>query len=344
MVVSNFHASNSASYWKPVARPVPKSDLPLSLVKGTAPAVGPKPGGKVFVYVYEAPGNNGQAITKSGTLPPGAKVILSKAPVTTNGPAVSYPHSNELVEFSETPSERLQRRSKKSGKGYKVLADVNPNLGRSRGSSKGGKIFMKQKQRMDQFTTQPSEGKALDIELPRAMSVSPAPNGSKDKKVTKISASAEKYIPKSVLHSKWGQNRRMNIGDLIPRLHSPPPEWRAKVEADYRLYDCQTLPNRRWNTVDPTHRSHSSRSESAPPPAYQGDEDVFYSGSAHENRPSSGAVPAVHVNFDARLHKEAPHRKQGVRTGRGVFMTTPRVQHDFNARAIGWSRCYAEQY
>ena len=209
-------------------------------------------------------------------------------------------------------------------------------------------MFIKQKKRMGNYTSLATQGGVMsDSEVKDRKLERPTPWN-----IAKTSSAAVKYIPTSFYHNSLTKERKKVKGHVFSPLCSPPPEWREKVESDYRIiYDSQTLPNRRWNTVDATHRSHSFRCESAPPENWEKlinpitEEERNLGGSAMGvTSKSQTEDSAVVVNFDARKHKKAPHRKQGVRAGRGIFTTTPHIQHDFNARAIGWSRAFAEQY
>ena len=162
------------------------------------------------------------------------------------------------------------------------------------------------------------------------------------------------HIPQFLPH-KSSIKKRKQKGKILPPLHSPPPEWRAKVESNYRIgSDEPFFPSKRWNGEVPGSLFYSARSESAPPPLpSQASCELIIDQSERKQRGSVSDIhsesknifrPASVVRFDARKHKQAPHRKQGVRAGKGIVMTTPHVENDFNARAVGWSKAYANQY
>jgi len=121
--------SKSYKPWRPVARPVPKAQRQLQpQVLRAPPALPPKPNGSVYVYVYETPGGQSgtyQTISGSGSIPPNAQLVIGQSPPQ-NRTAVKYPYSNELVPTNGrvTPEVRIKERSKKVGKGYKLMAEV----------------------------------------------------------------------------------------------------------------------------------------------------------------------------------------------------------------------------
>ena len=128
MVSSKFD-SKSYKPWKSVVRPVPKPNaINSAFITRQPPPLPPKPGGKVFVYVYEAPKSSQIEpqinVAGSGTLPPDAQLVVNGLP---QG-AIDVGHSQlmNLNEFEDNRNaiSKLKSRAKKAGKGYKLLADV----------------------------------------------------------------------------------------------------------------------------------------------------------------------------------------------------------------------------
>jgi len=227
----------------------------------------------------------------------------------------------------------------------------NPRTLRS--SSKGGKMFVKQKKRMEQFTSEEVPGKKNEgPEEPPA----PIEDRATPWNMARQSTTSVKYIPSQIYRSDLSRELRGHRSLLAP-LPQPPPEWRAKVEANYTLVDeshTAKVP-RRWNVEDSYYRARNRMRGYVPPPSLRQADDEglhlngYYTDADIENNnespPSFGPdLPAASVAFNARAHRLAPHRKQAPITGRGVFVTTPHCQLDFNARAVGWSKAFAEQY
>lgn len=204
-------------------------------------------------------------------------------------------------------------------------------------------MFMKQKNRMKQFTSSETNGKTLEFE--QDLSDAEPISWSND------TSTIRSYTPASPHYNSFRKSGKLK-NQLITPLRSPPPEWRNKVEANYRIGSSTTsVPHQRWNSRP---LSYVARSGSAPPP-YQTQLSCDSTGNVYD-RKQAGSVARMQsesestshsasvMHFNARKHKQAPHRKQGLRAGRGVFTTTPYVEHDFNARAVGWSKAYVNQY
>lgn len=94
-----------AEGWRPVKRPVAKSNSGTFIrqYRSKPPPVPPKPGRKVITYVYDTEPEYSQ----QDYIAPEAKQRPKSA---VNGPG--------------TPRQRVRERSKRSSRGYKVLADV----------------------------------------------------------------------------------------------------------------------------------------------------------------------------------------------------------------------------
>ena len=212
-------------------------------------------------------------------------------------------------------------------------------------------MFLRQKLRMDNYTSLPRSGMIReDVEDENQELDEEVRSSSRIQRNT--SPAAVKYHPSPLYQKSSSKKWKKENDRILPSLRSPPPEWRAKVDSDYSLYYNETLPNQRWNTIGKSRKPYFSRSESAPLPTENTEDDTS---AVVENRQksesviglSSEAKPSTSklvVSFDARKHPRAPHRQQGVRARRGIFTTTPHIQYDFNARAVGWSKAYARQY
>jgi len=192
-------------------------------------------------------------------------------------------------------------------------------------------MFMKQKKRMADYTSPETSGIARDYE--------DDPDVLEDEESQNLHSTSgnvsRKYVPKPLFQGKFSKRRRDQI---LPPLRSPPPEWRAKVESSYTISKDKN-PIRRWNSKDANRNAY--RSESAPlldedranhaPMA-----DRQKSGSAIGMNNELKQVPAAAFSVDAR--------NQGFQNGKSGFITSPRIQYDFNARAVGWSDQYAAKY
>lgn len=213
-------------------------------------------------------------------------------------------------------------------------------------------MFVKQKKRMDEFTTSEALGKKIQGEEQK-------PSVDVEERATpwniaKTTSQGVYYTPLKYYNSNLSRNiSKIRGKEKLAYRPEPPPEWRAKVEANYELDSAyQTLPQqRRWNVEDAM-TSQKFRCDSAPPPV---DETYMDEASTmdqngdsvqeswNNRRPQSHtktAFPRASINFNAKQHLGAPHRRQGFTAGRSVFVTTPNVQLDFNATPVGWSKSY----
>lgn len=236
-------------------------------------------------------------------------------------------------------------------------------------------MFLKQRNRMERFSKETQKQPQDDDEdLKRIAKKKLEVLGVTDAWATPwnmatASSSAVKYIPANTIGADTkGLNtkiKRVPLG-LMPK---PPSHWRAKVEENYPTYPgsepqpitiSKPIQVRRMRNFDgyategegPRRNMtpQPMRSDSAPPIDNENEDSGFdtnhhniYAAEPQQQRYdfSNGArvnIPAVTIHFNARDNFNAPHRQQGVRSGRGVFMTTPYVMHDFNAKPRGWNR------
>lgn len=316
MVSNRFESKMS---WRPVAKPAVK---PIVMSVRRAPPRRPKPGGQAVVYVYETPGvppvEYVMPVTEDGRFPPNLQPIQ-------NG---YYDQENEDRDFETSDADRMRKlrdRAEEAGEGYKLLADVDPQ--HFKNSSRGGRMFMKQRKRMQDFTSPESVGKVQNNETDPQLLEDEELSGDRSTPwdISKTSSSAIKYTPRSIFQSTFSKKRKRK-DQILPPLRSPPPEWRAKVESAYKYPQTKLKkPIRIWNSVDES-RKTTSRSGSAPP---------FMSHSTDPEsvtaRQNSGSVIGM------RNENTAPQQGVGV-------VTTPYIQYDFNARPVGWSKAYARQY
>ncbi|XP_002131876.2 uncharacterized protein LOC100181543 [Ciona intestinalis] len=340
MVVS--HHQVRTSTWRPVPAPTGKKDSNLLFVRNP-PMAPPKPNGKFYVYTYEQPTNGHSPLTYSQArkFPPHTQFVVRQQQ-STNGPSYNFPCANEVVETNgrQTPEVRLKERYKRNEKGYKVIADVSPKL---RSSSKGGKMFIRQKKRMDQYTSAGSKGKRSEDpedNVPVGVEERATPWN-----LACESGQSVRYIPAHVYHNQMTKEVTEK-GSILPPVSNPNFIERAEVED---LPEVVHLgPPRRWNIYDA--QIAPSRCGSAPPMFHDYDDeyDTDYNCFAKPiNGCKSGSrfgVPTSTITFNARRHGEAPHWRQGMFKNRSVFVTQPHAHLDFNARPVGWSRSFAEHY
>ena len=196
---------------------------------------------------------------------------------------------------------------------------------------------MKQKKRMENYTSPGYAGKVRDYETDPEI-LEKRQEGATSGKVPKISSKV-KHIRKPIFQSKFSKRRRDQI---LPPLRSPPPEWRAKVESSYSISKDDTKKSiGRWNSMDVNRNKFSSRSISAPLLS----EDEIYGISVENDRQKAGS--AIETNSESNngpavFNSEV--KNHGVQNEKSGFLTKPYIQYDFNARPVGWSRAYAAQY
>ena len=130
-------------------------------------------------------------------------------------------------------------------------------------------------------------------------------------------------------------------GPVIRPLRSPPPEWRAKVEANYELSNSSGNNAPKWERSN----SYDTGYQSAPVEntrfyRYLDEErngPLYYSLATKQERSKSENRPVM-FHFNAK-------RPQNVqRFARSAFVCTPYAYNDFNARPVGWSKAYADNY
>uniref|UniRef100_H2Y773 Uncharacterized protein n=1 Tax=Ciona savignyi TaxID=51511 RepID=H2Y773_CIOSA len=321
MVVGQFKVRSATNVWKPVSVPIPKGEK-LNLQTVHPPPTAHKPGGKVYVYMYEAP-ENGSTYSQGGKIPANGKIFLSPP---ANGPPYKFPCSNEIgpTNGRKTPEVRLKERSKKNSKGYKVIADVTNKT--ERPSSRGGRMFMKQKDRMDKFTSPGSVGQRMEERPSSPVGMESTPWDSPE------SNPNIKYLPVHVYNApfKNGYENGENPHFLSPEYTRHRPESAGGG----------TAPPRAWNQSSMT----SPRCGSAPPHELNnGDDQGCITGTINGCKAGSKyGVSAASLSFNARKHKANPCR--GGILNRGVYVTQPHAHLDFNARAVGWNRDFARNY
>ena len=143
-------------------------------------------------------------------------------------------------------------------------------------------------------------------------------------------------------------NKRMK-GPVIRPLRSPPPEWKAKVDAGYIRHTPQYR-TRKWRQ-----QVHETGYESAPPEDlnYEDAEFVYgpedgegYVSSLHPSRADSrGEGPSTAAfYFNAKYQNKPRYYRRPYYITRDAFVTTPYAENDFNATAVGWSPAYADHY
>nr|XP_039273614.1 uncharacterized protein LOC120347633 [Styela clava] len=356
--------------YRRVPRPIEKFTPSKVVSKPPAPpAVSHKPGSKVYLYVYDS----------EPETPASAPQYYRNPHFTrqTSEGSVQYPYANEKKQRQETDAQhpsppiaqnrtgrqRVRDQGKKSDKGYKVLAEVTPHL---RSSSRGGRMFVKQRQRMEQYTKE-SQNTRNDENNPYAAEHNDfVDQGASDGWATpwnmaNKSPTAVKYITAKRLAGPMNKTSRRALRDPLGFLPKPPDFWRAKVEQNFPNGPKVAPPirprSRQWHNPGYGEMNGYSlhRPDSAPPddsPSLHDDQyynpnniyDEYDNGYLSEydvpRRPASVSLPGATIHFNAKQYYAAPHRRQGLRKGWNTYTTTPHVERDFNARPKGWNRYY----
>lgn len=331
LTMSDIENSAGDKGWKSVARPIPNRDVPEVMMNGPPviapkprrPEIAPKPdivtkpdGSKVWAYMYSVP---------------------EPTVATYNNNKINYPRSGECVPNTKPKPKRFRR--------Y-----VPPDQISSR-NSRGGRMFQKQKKRMNEYVLtapvdyQSSPGYQSDnapVESRRA----PQP-----REYSRHTPAGSKNMPALINNTMNAKSKSKMSGPVFRPLRSPPPEWRAKVDAGYSRsnYTPQYV-SKRW--VEENYGGY----ESAPPEDLNYEDAEFmnsfvaengvgsYARSLHGSRAESREGPETAAfYFNAKYHNK-PHYLAKPQIRRDAFVTTPYSNNDFNARAVGWSRAYAQQY
>lgn len=354
--------------YRRVPRPIQKFTPSKVVAKPPAPpAVSPKPGSKVYLYVYDSEPETAAAVPQYYKNPHFTRQ-------TSEGSA-PYPYANEKKQREQqveehrppppqnrTGRQRVREQGRKSDKGYKVLAEVTPHL---RSSSRGGRMFVKQRQRMEQFTKE-SQNTDNDENNPYAGQNDFVDQGASDAWATPWnmatkSPTAVKYITAKRLAGPMNRAPRRGLRDPLGFLPKPPDFWRAKVEQNFPNGPKVAPPVRprirQWHNPGEgeLYGNPLQRPDSAPPaesPNLYDDQaynpnniyDEYDNGYLSEydvpKRPASVSLPSATIHFNAKQYYAAPHRRQGLRKGWNTYTTTPYAEKDFNARPKGWHRNY----
>jgi len=255
------------------------------------------------------------------------------------------------------PEVRIPSQLAHVNKGYKILADVGKTEDFNYAMaipprSKGGKMFQKQKKRMEKFTSEPSEG-TFDYE-PEYIPVMEPPKSRMEGRGTpwdmaRNSTAGIRYLPTSMYSSAFPKTQRVQKGSMLAPMPTPPSEWRAKVESGYQHYGDGTTPiprnTKRWNVQDATVPQDQGRQSAVPSRIMfheEADHEVqtvyssstkYYNGHPKSYSSSSSGMPVATINFNARKHLVEPHR---VQDHTDQYTTTPYACYDFNASAVGW--------
>ena len=160
-----------------------------------------------------------------------------------------------------------------------------------------------------------------------------------------------KNMPALINNTMNSKNKIKIKGPVIRPLRSPPPEWKAKVDTGYKSSNAPQLVTKRW-----IEQNYERGYESAPledldyegaefTTDYDDEAEGPYARSFHGFRAeTSGEGPETAAfYFNAKYHNRPqffakPHLR------RDAFVTTPYSVNDFNARAVGWSKAYAQHY
>jgi len=287
---------------------------------GGNPQLPPKPPGKTLMYVYEHP---------DGT--------TTYHTVNQDGPSEHVDHGYGVNGAQPGSPDRA---AAPQGRGYNLLAD----MGDVRPSSRAGRLFAKQQERMPRYT---SESQAPPQAPPRTAPPTPLPR----RCMTSLAGGAaggDGMTSRSNLPAwlngagkksngvKWGvpqhlQNGGNTYGDdvmdyrgsALAPLPQPLPEWRAKTEANYKYGDP---PIRPFSAVG-FGNTHSGGWGDSP----------YYPFTVG----SKIGIPIGTVSFDARLYQVNPHRKQ---VAQDAYTPELFLMRDFNARPVGWTRDFVVQY
>lgn len=200
-------------------------------------------------------------------------------------------------------------------------------------TSKGGIMFQKQQKRINEHVdSSPSNelaaeyGENVLYKLPGNQ----APNYS----TVKI----EKPIQRSTYKSKKTKRSQKMTGPVIRPLQSPPPEWRAKVEANYKLESDPISAQQSLRQYEPGYQS-APEDDGGFDDSYflEEDEQNYLRSVSYESVAAREERPAMFY-FSGRKPRRI-NKFTGL-----AFVSTPFTYYDFNARPVGWSNAYAKNY
>jgi len=290
------------------------------------PSLPPKPPGKTLMYVYEHPDGTTTYHTVAQDSPAPPEYASVSAPVSTahlNGYSDEYSNGGNGNGTADPKNRHV-------GRGYNLLADVGdgPSL---RPSSRAGRLFTKQQERMPRYT---SESQAPPTPSARTLPPTPLPRRC-------LTSAGDRNMPWSSSTSKrgnnvkWGASQNLQNGtsayddihgyrgNALAPLPQPLPEWRAKTESNYRFGDP---PIRPFSTVGFGNTCSGWENKNSYYPFQLG---------------SKIGIPIATVSFDARLYQMNPHRKQ---VAQDAYTPELFLMRDFNARPVGWTREFVDQY
>ena len=205
-------------------------------------------------------------------------------------------------------------------------------------------MFQKQKKRMNEYVlTAPANYLQTQEDTPIETRQAAQP-----REYNRHTPAGSKNMPALVNNTMNVKMKKKIKGPVIRPLRSPPPEWRAKVDSGYSKHAPQYR-SRRWAPGD-----YEAGYESAPP------EDLIYEDAEFVNdyvggegtnvrsnqvsRADSREGPETAVFYFNAKYQSRPHYFRRPYIQRDAFVTTPYSENDFNARPVGWSKAYAEQY
>ena len=210
-------------------------------------------------------------------------------------------------------------------------------------------MFQKQRKRMNEYILTSSNN---DTETLPDVYPASEPSNSKQEIYflqNKPVPAGSKNMPAYINNTMAGKQKKTKIsGPTIRPLRSPPPEWKAKVDSDYSISDQVPFGKSRLARED---SSYETGYDSAPPEDTNFDEDDEYfdgysqpTNSVPEWRASSTDGLRQPSFYYYHASSSRPHYIERPLTSRAAFLTSPYVENDFNARPVGWSREFAEQY
>jgi len=354
---------------EPEQAPAPVEQAPVEAeaapVQEAAPVVEQAPVEPQQAPVVEAPKSKPKP-----SIAPKPKLVYvqpdgSVAPITPDGPAQLANVLTDSLKPAEIPEPpppevRIPSQLAHVHKGYKILADVGKTEDFNYAMaipprSKGGKMFQKQKKRMEKFTSEASEG-TFQYE-PEYIPVMEPPKSRMEGRGTpwdmaKNSNAGVRYLPTSMYSAAFPKTQRVQKGSMLAPMPTPPAEWRAKVESGYSYANLDggtpaPRNTKRWNVADAAVPSQESGRNSAAPSRILFQEDPenpevqtvyststkYYNGHPRSYNGSSSGMPVAQINFNARAHLREPHRLQD---HSDQYISSPYACYDFNATAIGW--------
>jgi len=293
---------------------------------------------------------------------------IQQAPLTPDGPNASL--ANVLTDSLKPevpepppPEVRIPSQLAHVHKGYKILADVGKTEDFNYAMaipprSKGGKMFQKQKKRMEKFTSEASEGtfqyepEYIPVMEPPSRAGTAMQGRGTPWDMAKNSNAGVRYLPTSMYSAAFPKTQRVKKGSMLAPMPAPPAEWRAKVESGYQYTNpdgSTPMPRntKRWNVADAAVPSQESGRNSVAGSQsrilFQDEEPQvqtvfsnstkFYNGHPRSYNGSSSGMPVATINFNARNHIQEPHRLQD---HSDQYISQPYACYDFNATAVGW--------